>query len=526
MAKIYDLLLKNVKIIDGTGAPAYYGNIGIVDDVIADIGETLGDSKNELDCTGLVAAPGFIDIHTHGDIGVMYEPLARNYIHQGVTTLVTGNCGYSGAPVMKKNLPMFDRMFEKLPAAMQKQELTFGDFLELLDKTPKGINIATLIGHGNIRGGVAGMENVKPSSKEIQAMKGLVKEAMESGAFGMSTGLIYDPGVFADTVEIAELAKVVREYGGIYATHVRNESDLLIDAVLEAIQIGKQSGVRVEVSHHKASGKRNWGLLKTTLGLMEYYRRFGVEVTCDVYPCTFSNTGLYDCLPAWIRGEAFKEMIKDDDNKARLKQELSRPSTEFENIILDAEFDGIIISSSQEFKEYEGKSIADISQELQKDPYDTIFYLLEREKGIQVLAGGMSEEDIRYVIQHDLSMICSDSSIIGFGEGLPHPRGYMAFTKIISQYVREEGLISLEAAVKKMSYMPAWKLGLRDRGLLKPGFKADISVFDYWNVNYTSNYSDPHHYSTGMVHVLVNGKPAILNQQHTGAIPGKVLRKR
>lgn len=525
MEKVYDLLLKNLKIIDGTGAPATFGDIGIIGDTVAAVGKVQGTAQKVFDCTGLTAAPGFIDIHTHADINIMHKPMAKNYLYQGVTTLVTGNCGYSGAPKTKKNLPMFDHKFEELPAPMQKPETTFSDFMQSLEQIPKGINAAALVGHGNIRGAVVGMENVKATAGEMKEMKEMLHEAMQSGAFGMSTGLIYDPSIFGDTAEISELAKVVAQYGGIYSTHMRNESDLLIDALLEAIEIGKKSGVRVQISHHKASGKRNWGLLKTTLSLMEYYRRFGIEVTCDVYPCTYSNTGLYDCLPAWIRGEAFEEMIKDDKNKLRLRKELSQPSVDFENIILDAGFDGIIISASEVFKKYQGKSISQISKALQKDPYDTIFHLLEAEKSISILAGGMSEDDIKDVVSHDLSMICSDSTVIGFGEGLPHPRGYMAFTKIISDYVREGGWLSLENAIKKMSYMPAWKLGLKDRGILKPGFKADISVFDYWNVNYASDYGDPHHYSTGMVHVLVNGKPVIEDGNITGETPGEVLKK-
>jgi N-acyl-D-amino-acid deacylase len=527
LEKTYDVLLKNLKIIDGTGAPAFYGDIGIKGDTIVYVGRAEGNAEKELDCTGLVATPGFIDIHNHSDFSVISQPGAQNYISQGVTTLVAGNCGYSGAPLAQKNRRMFEKMYGKdLPPEMDQETVSFGGYLKILEGHPKSVNIANLVGHGNIRGAVLGMEDRKPSPEEMKEMKQLLVEAMESGAFGMSTGLIYDPGIFADTEEIAELCSIVKEYGGIYATHIRNESDLLVEAVMEAIEVGKKAGVRVEISHHKASGKKNWGLVRTTLDLMQYYRRLGVEITCDVYPCIFSNTGLYDCFPNWIRGQAFEEKIKQPDVRKKLRLEFSRPSTDFENIILDAGFEGLIISATTKFKEFEGKSVAEIAKILNKDPYDTVFYLVEKERDIYILAGGMNEDDVRYILKHNLSMVCSDSEILKFGEGVPHPRGYMAFTKIISTYVREENLLPLEEAVRKMTSMPAWKLGLSDRGLLKPGFKADIAVFDYWNVDFDSRYGDPHHYSKGMVHVLVNGVPVILDEKFTGERPGLVLRKK
>jgi len=524
--KTYDILLKNLEIIDGSGAPSFYGNIGIKGDTIVDVGNTYGNAALEIDCTGLIAAPGFIDIHNHSDISIFEEPSAANYIYQGVTTIVNGNCGYSGAPINKNNLKMLESLLkQELHEVFQRGKLYFGEYLDLLDRQAKAVNIAPLVGHGNIRGAVIGMDNEKASSQDLERMKELLKEAMGSGAFGMSTGLIYDPGIFADTHELIELSKVVAQYGGLYVTHMRNESDLLIESVLEAIKIGKDSGARVEISHHKASGKKNWGLVKTTLSLMEYYRRFGVEVTCDVYPCVYCQTGLHDCFPNWIRGNDFLEKLKDDAVKERLRKELSHPSVEFENIILDSGFDGIIIGSSAKFKQYQGKTVAEVSKLLGKDPLDTIFYLVENDVNISVMTGGMNEDDVIYIMKNGLSMICSDSEVMKLGQGMPHPRGYRAFTRFLSTYVRDESIMSLQEAIRKITSMPAWKLGIPDRGLLKPGFKADIAIFDYWELNYRSDYGDPHHYSEGMVYVLNNGKPIIMDEKYTGETPGKVLRR-
>lgn len=521
----YDILLKNLKIVDGTGAPAFYGSIGIKGDTIAAIGEITGTADLELDLSGLAAAPGFIDMHNHSDKSIFDEPMARNYTSQGVTTLVVGNCGVSAAPFSQKNKKYLESM--ELTAD-DHDWTTFGKYLDDLDKQEKAVNIAALVGHGNVRGAVLGMEARKPAPKELEKMKALVREAMADGAFGMSSGLIYDPGVFADADELTELSKVVAEYGGVYSTHIRNESDLLVESVIEAINIGRRSGARVQVSHHKASGKRNWGLVRNTLELMEYYRRFGLEITCDVYPCTSCSTDLYSFFPNWSRQggkEEFLSIIKDDEIRKKIKMQLARPSEDWENILLDAGFDELIIASSKKLKEFEGKTAREIARELKMDPYDAIFYLVENDPEISVIAGGMSEEDVKYIIKHPLSMIGSDGYVKKPGEGVPHPRNYRAFTKVLEKYVREEGILSLEQAVHKMAYCAAWKLGLQDRGLIKQGFKADISIFDFWNVKYESEFGDPHHYSKGMTHVIINGRFAIRDEKFTGEFSGKALRK-
>jgi N-acyl-D-aspartate/D-glutamate deacylase len=309
---------------------------------------------------------------------------------------------------------------------------------------------------------------------------------------------------------------------------MRNESDFLIDSVMEAVAIGRNSGARVEISHLKTSGKRNFGLVKTVLDLMAYYRRFGIEVTGDTYPCIFGHTGLQNCFPAWTRAQGpdgFLEFLKDDEKKKQIKYELARPSVAWENILLDAGFDETIISSSEKFGEFEGKSVSEISRMLKKDPYETICDLIAEDLDISVLVGGLGKEDMEYALRHDRCMICSDAAVLEFGKGMYHPRNYRAFTRVLSKYVREEKLLTLEQAIRKMSSLPAWKLGLPDRGLLKPGMQADMAIFDPWTLNYTSEYADPHHYSEGMIYVLVNGRLVISEGNFTDEKPGVVLKK-
>jgi len=527
--KSYDLVFKDLKIIDGTGAPAFYGDIGIKNDTIMDIGKISGQALQEYNCSGLIAAPGFIDIHNHSDFSIFQAPAARNFTSQGVTTLVTGNCGISGGPLTPKNKEIFES--EQIDSIQDKLShwSRFSDFALDLEKLKKSVNIAPLVGHGNIRGAVMGMENEKASTEQMNQMKQLLRESMEGGCFGMSTGLIYDPGIHSDTEELIELTRIVAEYNGIYATHMRNESDFLIDSVIEAITIARRSGVRTQISHLKTSGKRNFGLDQTVLQLMEYYRRFEVEITCDTYPCIFGNTGLENCFPLWTRTKGmvhFLNILKQKDNREKIKYELSRPSIGWENILLDAGFDKTIISSSQKFKEYEGKSINKLSFILKKDPFDTIFYLVANDPFIAVLVGGLGKEDMEYVLQHPLSMICSDAQATKKSQEMCHPRNYRAFTKVLSKYVREDHALTLEEAIRKMTSFPAWKLGLDDRGLIKPGFKADLAIFDLWNVKYKSEYGNPHHYSEGMVYLLTNGEMVIEKGQFVEEIAGgKLLKK-
>ena len=562
-----DLVFRNATIVDGTGSPAFTGDVVVRGGRIAavrpracadrgperglDRGSERGperppgteagtgvgggadpggrdDGLPEVDCTGLVLTPGFIDIHSHSDFSIFEDPSAANYAAQGVTLIVSGNCGYSGAPINPDDPELED--FLPDPAVRGRVAWrTFREYLAVLDRLPKGVNVAWLVGHGNVRGAVLGFGDRPAAPGDLEKMKAVLAEAFEAGAFGLSSGLIYVPGIFATTDELVELAGVAARYGGLYATHIRNESDLLVEAVLEAIDIGRRSGARVEVSHHKASGKRNFGLVRTTLDLMGYYRRFGVEVSCDVYPCTASSTTLYSLFPRWARAKGKKEFVRllgDAAVRASLRSELTHPSTSWENVILDAGFDGLVLAESTVFPEYLGKSVADIAKEQgARDPLETALDLVRADPDLAVIAGGMSEDDVRYVLAHRLSLVGSDGSVTRPGRGSPHPRSYRAFTRVLETYVREEKVLGLEEAVRKMSGLPAWKLGLWDRGLVRPGFRADLAVFDLWALRARSEFGDPHHLSEGMVHVLVNGEFVIRDGRFTGGTPGEVVRR-
>lgn len=552
-----DIVFRNASVIDGTGAPSFAGDVTVRGDRITEVrgrsrrkaasaqptaaSAPASGAPMEIDCSGLFLAPGFIDIHSHSDIAIFENQSAANYVTQGVTLLVSGNCGFSGAPISLDHPEIDDFLPDPAMRGLVTWS-TFGEYLAVLDRLPKGINVAGLAGHGNVRGAVLGFADRPAVPGDLEKMKAILGEALEAGAFGLSTGLIYAPGVFARTEELVELARLVASYGGLYATHIRNESDMLVEAVLEAIRIGREAGVRVEISHHKASGRRNWGLTRTTLDLMEYYRRFGVEVTCDLYPCTASATGLYSLFPAWFRARGkreFARLIDDPASRARLRAELAHPSMTWENVFLDAGYDAIAVSSSAVFPQHLGRSVAEIARTAGKDgatqdmgraptaqdPLDTVFDLVRADPDMGVIAGGMDEADVRHVLGHRLSLVGSDGSVTKLGSGCPHPRGYRAFTRVLETYAREEKVLGLEEAVRKMTGMPAWKLGLPDRGLLRPGAKADLAVFDLWGLRARAEYGDPHHYSEGMVYVLVNGDFVIRDGRLTGNTPGEVVRR-
>jgi N-acyl-D-aspartate/D-glutamate deacylase len=524
----YDLIFRDLKIVDGTGIPYFYGDIGVKDDYIKRIGKIHGQGERELDCKGLIASPGFIDIHSHGEFSIMKEPTALCYISQGVTSFVVGNCGETLAPVNELNFELYG---DNLMDSFGIRNITYKEYLDRMQQLKKSINIIPLVGNGNLRSYVVGCTDVVLTEENTEDIKNLLEEAMALGAFGLSTGLIYSPDIFMSPDEIVELAKIVKNHDGIYATHMRSESDLVIDAMMEAITVAKKTGVRLEIAHLKASGKQNFGLSKTMIGLIDSYRKQGLNIGGDAYPFIYCRTSLQSCIPPWVRKEGsehFLELLNDAETRKNITKQLKLPGIDWENMIFDAGLDDILLSDTTHapFEKYINKSIFEISVDLAMDPYETVYHLLINDKGIGIIAGGVSEDDNIEFIKSDLVGICSDGTVSSIELGNTHPRSYSTFTKILESFVRERKLMSMEKAVMKMTIMPARKLGIKDRGLLLEGFKADIAIFNNYNLKAHSTFEKPHAISSGMEYVLVNGKIVFEEGQATNVYSGELLRKK
>ncbi|MCS7373634.1 MAG: D-aminoacylase [archaeon GB-1845-036] len=526
----YDVIILNGKIYDGTGNPWFYADIGILNGKI----ETIGKLKNSngkyiIDALGLAVSPGFIDIHSHSDFTLLVDPRGLSKIHQGVTTEIVGNCGSSAAPMndflrdyREKYLkPMFNGLLELDWNRMR-------EYFVKLEEKGIALNVASHVGHGTVRSCVMGYDQRKPTGRELDEMKELVAEAMEDGAVGMSTGLIYPPSCYAETEELIELAKVVAEFNGIYASHIRGEGETLLEAVREAIMIGEKASLPVEISHFKASGKENWGKVHEAAKLIEEARMRGVDVTADQYPYIASSTGLSALLPRWAHeggAEKLLERLKNPDDKRRMEEYMKR------YVKRDPEYwSRIVISSAKKNPQFEGKTVKEISEILGKDPVETVFHLLiEEETMVQMVSFGMCEEDVEYVMKLPWVMVGSDGLAVSpegvLGKGKPHPRYYGTFPRVLGIYVRERNILRLSEAIRKMTYLPAWRLGFRDRGIIREGAWADIVIFNPEKIIDAATFMDPHKFARGINYVLVNGKIVIDKGKYTGELPGKVLRK-
>ncbi len=496
-----DVLIQRGKIIDGTGNPWYYGDVAITNGKIIATGNLVNwQAKKTIDATGLIVAPGFIDVHTHIEEDEAKNPLATNFIYDGVTTVITGNCGSSHVDV--------------------KNYLAFIDSLHL------SINVATLIGHNDIRVAAMGQANRPPETDELNKMKALVATAMQDGAVGFSTGLIYTPGSYANTSEIVALAKIAAAYNGVYSTHMRNESDSVTDAIEEALSIAKQANISLEISHFKVGGQQNWGKSKQTLAMVIKAREEGLDVTIDQYPYTASSTSLSTLLPDWVLADG------DDSLKARLQRaDVKKQIAAYMSAKLQARklahYSYAVVAYYKTDTTMNGKSIEAINLLLKRkhttaDEIKTVIEMMQK-GGASMVFHGMSEADVQYIMQYPFNMPASDASIREFNKGAPHPRGYGTNARVLGKYVREEKLMPLEEAIRRMTSLPAQKFHFNNRGLLRPGFAADIVVFDANTVNDLSTFTKPHQYSTGFKYVLVNGVLTVENGKHTGVRNGEVL---
>lgn len=501
----YDTLILNGTIVDGTGLPAYVADIAIVGDKIARIGGLDGASAGRvIDAGGEVVAPGFVDLHNHADRNIRANPGIENYLHQGVTTILTGNCG---------NSPVH-----------------LDEYFRSVEETGIALNLGILIGHNAVRAEVMGNDNRPPSVSEQEQMNALVQAAMDAGAFGMSTGLIYLPGTYSEMEEVVSLARVVSEEGGIYASHIRNEFDLILEAIEEAITIGREAGLPVQISHFKVADNTMWGKSTTTLGLVESARTEGLDVTIDQYPYTAGSTGLVNVLPAWARAgtkEDFQARLDDPATRARIKADTI---DKLNGARAAGDLSRITIASFANHPEYAGKTMAEVTTMNGREP--TIENGAEVAMEILYDGGGsaiyhmMVEEDVRRIMQAAFTNIASDGSAVGYQKDVPHLRNYGTFPRVLARYVRDDGILSLEEAIHKMSGMPASRINLSNRGRLAEGMIADIVIFDPDTVLDNDDWANPHQYATGFSFVIVGGVPVIDSGKRTSEFPGRVLKRR
>lgn len=520
-----DLIIKGARVIDGTGNPWFRADVGLEGGRIARLGDLTGvAARQQVDAGDAVLAPGFIDIHTHSDFTLPRFPRAESMVAQGVTTEVTGNCGLTPYPVHPDRLDLIQRYTAFMGAKLSWEWRSTGDYLDYVDQLPLAHNVIPQIGHGSVRIAAMGFEKRPPTAEELETMQKLVAAAMDEGAFGLSSGLIYTPGTYADTEEMVALCQVVRRFGGFYSTHLRNEADHLEAAVEEALTIGREAGVPVQLSHHKVMGEKNWGTVNKTLHRVDEARCCGADITLDQYPYTGSSTTFTAFLPTWsLAGgvDSLLARLKDPAERRRIAAEAdaAKPMG-WENVLIA----GVRRAENQPF---EGLTIAELGAQLQLPPVEAGIELLLREGGpFPIVRFGMSEEDVRRVMRHPHVMIASDGYAFCPSEGgRPHPRSYGTFARVLGRYVRDEGNLSLEEAIRKMTSLPAQRLGLWDRGIIRPGCAADLVLFRPEAVREEATFQDPHRYASGVDRVWVNGQLVWEDGRDTGAPAGRVFRR-
>ncbi len=532
-AQPFDILIRNGQIIDGTGSPWYSGDIGIRNGRIAAIGQLANSpAAKTLDARGLVVAPGFIDMLGQSELSILVRPSLPSKIYQGITTEITGEGG-SAAPlndaIRKADRAGFDHY------GIQPDWSTFRQYFARLEKQGIGINVANYVGATQVRRYVLGDGDRAPTPAELERMKELVRAAMRDGAVGVSTSLQYAPAPYATTEELIALAAEAGKMGGIYATHMRSEGDAIIPALDEAIRIGREGRIPVEIWHLKAAGKPNWGRMPEIIAHIEKARAAGVDIAADTYayPAWFNTFSAF--IPPWAHdgGDAkLIERLKDPAARARIRREMLEPSTAWDNEwqeIAGPESILIGVVQNPKLRELQGKTIAEVAKLWNKDPIDTIFDLLIEDQAFtSVAVFGMSEPDVALALQQPWVSVDNDSQGAApdglLGREHPHPRAYGTFPRILRKYVREEHKLTLEDAIRKFSALPAQRMRLTDRGVLKQGLWADIVVFDPAAIRDQSTFAEPSQLATGMRHVLVNGVPVIENGAMTNKLPGKVLR--
>lgn len=539
----YDLLVKDGRIVDGAGKPWYRADVGIIGDTISAIGR-LGDAPAHrvIRADDRIVCPGLVDIHDHADGGLVAYPEAPSLVRQGVTTAVIGNCGLSPAPICDATKSLLLQYIAAFYPGGMADWHSLAEFLQRLEAQGVACNVAPLVGHGSIRIAVMGFDAREPTPPELHAMCALTRQAMAEGAFGLSTGLAYAPGLFASTEEVVALAREAAACGGYYATHVRSEGAGWLDSIREAIAIGERAGLPVQVSHIEPHYP-NFGLSSDALALVDDARARGLDVTFDVPPYLMGMTTITIVLPNWVQGGGIPrlvERLRDPDVRARIKAGEGTQTNPAIALARDGRWSQIRLVDCQQHPELVGLDLAEIARRRGQEPYDAVFDLLIAEgKQLMIVGAFHDEEDLCRVVAHPYCMVESDEGLYDpeGAQSLPHPRAFGTFPLLFRKYVRGETraelpeevgskLLTWEEAVRKVTSLPAARLGLQDRGLLREGMRADLVLLDPARVCDGATYDEPMRYPEGVDWVLVNGTPVVEEGQHTGALPGRVLRKR
>ena len=529
----FDLLIKRGRVVDGSGRPGYVADVGIKADRIVSIGDlSKAIATRTIDAQGLVVAPGFIDMLGQSETYLLIDPRAMSKVMMGVTTEITGE-GESIAPINERQIKEQEDFLKRFNLTIDWR--TLDQYFKRLEKQGSGVNLGTFVGATQVREYVMGYDDRAPTAPELEQMKKLVADAMRDGALGVSTSLQYVPARFAKTSELVELAKVAHQYGGIYATHQRSEANTIDASLDEVFEIAQKAQIPVEIWHLKTAYKKNWGRMPQILTRIKQARDRGLDVTADIYPYIAGSTSLSACLPPWAQEGGTDKMVtrlRDPQTRERLKKEISAEQSEWENIYLGSGGpSGVLIGSvvNRELEPLQGKRISEIAAEQKKDPLDTVFDLIIADRGqTGAIYFMMTEADMRAAMQAPFVSFCTDSGARAtdgpMAGSKSHPRGWGSYPRILGRYVRDEKLLTLEAAIHKMTGAPAARVGLRDRGLLREGMFADITVFDPAKVIDQATFESPNQFPIGIEYVLVNGKLSVDKGQRTPALGGRVLR--
>ncbi|MGM0882080.1 MAG: N-acyl-D-amino-acid deacylase family protein [Bacillota bacterium] len=525
-----DLILKNGKIVDGSGNPWFQGDIGVKDGIIAAIGRVDQEAALVIDVGRQVISPGFIDGHCHSDLMIIDHPYSEIKLQQGVTAEVVGNCGLAPAPFVRNKAELLQTYVQPVlgSTSWEWPWETVGQYMDFVGRSNPSGHIAAYVAHGALRIAVMGFENRPATSAEIARMKELLEEGLRAGAIGLSIGLLYAPGSYTSRKELAELCSVLPKYNGLLSTHIRGEGNSLLPSVAEVIWIAERTGISLHISHLKAAGRANWGKALDALELVEAARSRGMDVTVDVYPYAAGSTTLTTVLPPWVLEggiEATLEAFRDKSQRAKIKEELSHEQDTWDNLVCSSGWSSIIISAIQSDanKALEGKSIAEAAELRGLHPVDCMMDLLLEENGqIAIVFFHMSDDDVKQVVSYEKSLIASDS--LNCETGKPHPRTFGTFPRVFAKYVRDDKVLSLEQAVRKLTSFPAQRFKLGKRGLLVPGYAADMTIFDPAAIQDMATFEAPRQYPKGISHVIVAGQLTMQYGTHTHKREGQLIR--